>query len=150
MGHFEKLRPEQRFQNEHAYVICCWLEVVNDVISSRNVKTPEGYAVVNFEVASFSSFLYFSQKSFCDGEVGGGSGGMSAICSCSSPEVADDVISFDDVDTFRFYACVNLWIVIFSCFRQKSKSTIYAIRRQVLVNWSPIFGVKEQNCLMDY
>ena len=40
-------------QNEHVYVICCQPEAAGDVISSENVK---GYAVLNFEVASFSSF----------------------------------------------------------------------------------------------
>ena len=43
-------------QNEHVYAICCRQEVAGDVISGENVKTIEGYAVVNFEVTSFSSF----------------------------------------------------------------------------------------------
>ena len=41
-------------QNEQVYAICCRLEVASDVISVENVKTIEGYAVLNFEVASFS------------------------------------------------------------------------------------------------
>ena len=36
--------------------ICCWLEIVGDVISSENVNTTEGYALLNLEAASFSSF----------------------------------------------------------------------------------------------
>ena len=32
-------------------------EVAGDVISGRNVKTIEGYVVVNFEVTSSSNFL---------------------------------------------------------------------------------------------
>ena len=43
-------------QNEHVHVICCRPEVAGDVISGESVKTVEGYAVWNFEVASFSSF----------------------------------------------------------------------------------------------
>ena len=43
-------------QNEHVYAICCRSEVAGDVISGETVKTTEGYAVLNFEVASFSNF----------------------------------------------------------------------------------------------
>ena len=43
-------------QNEHVYAICCRLEVDCDVISGDNVKTIEGYTVLNFEVTSISSF----------------------------------------------------------------------------------------------
>ena len=43
-------------QNEHVYVICCRQEVAGDVISGENVKTIEGYAMLNFEVARFSTF----------------------------------------------------------------------------------------------
>ena len=39
-------------QNEHIYAICCRLEVVGDVISGENLKTIEGYVVLNFRVAS--------------------------------------------------------------------------------------------------
>ena len=42
--------------NEHVYAICCRLEVDDDAISGRYVKTAEGYIVVNFEVASSRSF----------------------------------------------------------------------------------------------
>ena len=35
--------------NEHVYAICCLPEVAGDVISCENVKTVEGYAVLNFE-----------------------------------------------------------------------------------------------------
>ena len=41
-------------QNEDVYVICCWPEVASDVISGGDVKTIEGYAVLNFEIASMS------------------------------------------------------------------------------------------------
>ena len=44
-------------QHEHVYAIVCRFEVDIDVISSRNVKTLGGYAVVNFEVATYSIVL---------------------------------------------------------------------------------------------
>ena len=43
-------------QNERVYAICCRPEVAGDVVSGENVNTNERYAVLNFEVASFSSF----------------------------------------------------------------------------------------------
>ena len=43
-------------QNEHAYAIWCRPEVAGVVISGENVKTVDGYAVSNFEVAPFSGF----------------------------------------------------------------------------------------------
>ena len=43
-------------QNEYVYAICCRPEVAGDVISGGNVKIIEGYAALNFETASFSSF----------------------------------------------------------------------------------------------
>ena len=55
--------------------------------------------MVNFEVASSSNVRDFSKRSFCDGEVGDGSGGVKAIC--SRPKVADDVISGEDAETFQ-------------------------------------------------
>ena len=42
--------------NEDVYVICWRPEVAGDVISSGNVKTFEGYAVLNFEIASIVEF----------------------------------------------------------------------------------------------
>ena len=51
-------------QNEHVYVICCWPEVVGDVISCENVKNIEGYAVLNFEVVSFSNFWDIKKNHF--------------------------------------------------------------------------------------
>ena len=42
--------------NEHVYAIFCQPEVAGDVISGGNVKTTEGYAVLNFEIASINSF----------------------------------------------------------------------------------------------
>ena len=53
-------------QIEHVYAICCRPEVDGDVISSYNVKTSEGYDVLNLEVTSFSSFREI-KKSFRDG-----------------------------------------------------------------------------------
>ena len=43
-------------KNERVYVICCRPEAAGDVIAYGNVKTIKVYVVVNFEVASFSSF----------------------------------------------------------------------------------------------
>ena len=43
-------------QNEHVYAISCRPEIAGDVICGNSVKTIEGYAVLNFEVASFSRF----------------------------------------------------------------------------------------------
>ena len=63
------------------------------------------------------SFRDFTKISFCHGEVGVSSGGMNAIC--SRPEVADDIIPGRDVDTFRCYACVNLYTASFGSFREK-------------------------------
>ena len=55
-------------KNEHVYAISCQPEIVVDVISGENVKTIEGYAVLNFEVASFSSFRdILKKKSFRGG-----------------------------------------------------------------------------------
>ena len=42
--------------NKHVYAICCRLEVAGNIVSGKNVKTVENYAVLHFEVASFSSF----------------------------------------------------------------------------------------------
>ena len=43
-------------QNAHVYAICCRPEVGGGVISGENIKTAEGYAALNVEVASSSSF----------------------------------------------------------------------------------------------
>ena len=43
-------------KNEHVFVICCLPGVTGDIISGRNVKTVEGYVLVNFGVASSSNF----------------------------------------------------------------------------------------------
>ena len=72
--------------------------------------------MLNFEIASFSSFRDFPKRSFWDGEVGEGSGGMKTIF--SRPEAAGHVISGEDVDTFHCNACVNLCIVKFSSFQE--------------------------------
>ena len=62
--------------------------------------------MVNVEVASSGSFQSFPKRSFSDGEVGDGSGGVDAIC--SRPEVPDDVIYGEDVDNLMYYHDVNL------------------------------------------
>ena len=51
-------------KNEHVYAICCRLEVAGDVLSGENVKTIEGFAVLNFEVAGFSSFRDIPKNHF--------------------------------------------------------------------------------------
>ena len=51
-------------QNEYVYAILCRPEVAGDVVSGGNVKTIEGYAVLNFEVASISSFRDIKKKLF--------------------------------------------------------------------------------------
>jgi len=43
-------------KNLHVCVICCRPEVAGDVISGGNVRTVEGYAVLNFEAASIIRF----------------------------------------------------------------------------------------------
>ena len=43
-------------QHEHVYAICCRREVAGDVISGENVKAIEGYALLNVEAVSSSSF----------------------------------------------------------------------------------------------
>ena len=43
-------------QSKHVYEIWCQPEVAGDVISDENVKSIEGYGLLNFEAASFSSF----------------------------------------------------------------------------------------------
>ena len=42
-------------QNEHVYASCCQQEVAGDVISGRDVKTIDGYMLVNFEASDLSS-----------------------------------------------------------------------------------------------
>ena len=61
-------------QNEHVYAICCRPEIADDFVSGENVMTIDGYAVLNFEVVSFSSFRIL-KKSFRDGGRRGGGGG---------------------------------------------------------------------------
>ena len=59
-------------QNEHVYAIYRRPEVAGDVISGENVKTIEGFTVLNIEVASSSRFQNIKNKSF---RYGGGGGG---------------------------------------------------------------------------
>ena len=56
-------------QNEHVYAICCRPELAGVVISGENVKTVEGYAMLNFEVASFSSFRDIPENHFVTAEA---------------------------------------------------------------------------------
>ena len=66
---------------------------------------------------------------------------MNAIC--SQPEVADDVIFSEDIETFSYYASVNLWIAIFSIFWENvNHPFMQCVDDQV--NLSPILGVKEK------
>ena len=48
-------RDQNMTQNLHVCTICNQPEVVYAVISGKNVKTIEGYLVVNVEVASYNS-----------------------------------------------------------------------------------------------
>ena len=43
-------------QNEHVYPVSSQQEVAGDAISAESVKAIEGYSVLNFEPASFSSY----------------------------------------------------------------------------------------------
>ena len=49
-------------QHEHVYSIYCRPEVAGDIILGCDVKIPEGYVVVNFEVTSGSSFRDIRKK----------------------------------------------------------------------------------------
>ena len=42
--------------NEHVYAVFCRPEVAGNIVSGGNVKTIEGYVMLNFEAACFSSF----------------------------------------------------------------------------------------------
>ena len=55
-------RDPNMTQHKHAYAICCRPEVTGDVISSETVKTFDGYALLNFEVASISSVRAIPKK----------------------------------------------------------------------------------------
>ena len=52
MAPLPRNRDPNTTQNEHVYVICYRPEVADDVISGENVKTIQGYDVLNFEDAS--------------------------------------------------------------------------------------------------
>ena len=49
-------------QNEQVYAICCRPDVGDDVISGENVKTLEGYSLMNFEIASSSFFPRYCKE----------------------------------------------------------------------------------------
>ena len=55
-------RDPNMTKNEHVYAICCQPEVAGDVISGGNVKTIKGYALLNFEAASFYSSFRANQN----------------------------------------------------------------------------------------
>ena len=55
--------------NEHVYAICCRPEVAGEVISSENVRTIDGYAVLNIDVASFNSFRNIQINHFVTAEA---------------------------------------------------------------------------------
>ena len=56
-------------QNEHVYAICCRPEVADVVLSSENIKTIVGYAVLNIEVASISSIRDIQKNPFATTEA---------------------------------------------------------------------------------
>ena len=56
-------------QSEHIYAICCRPEEASDVASGGNVKTTEGYAVLNFEGANFCSLRDIKKYHFVDVEA---------------------------------------------------------------------------------
>ena len=85
-------------KHRHTYKICCRLGVHGCIDLGRDVTAVEGYVMVNFEVASCCIFRDNREK-IPDTEVGGGACGINTICSRS--EVADDVISGYNVETFR-------------------------------------------------
>ena len=67
-------------KNEHVYAIFCRPKVACDTISTENVKTIEGYVVLNFEAAialavSVQIKISLPKKSFHDGGGGGGGSG---------------------------------------------------------------------------
>ena len=88
-------------------MICCQPEIADDVISGRNVKTVEGYVAYVLSSSSFRDF-----PTFCDDE--GGSGSTNAIC--SRPEVADDIIYGESVETFPDFIDVSLWFASLNSF----------------------------------
>ena len=51
-------------QNEHIYAMFCRPEAAGDVISGGNVRTIEGYVVLNFETARVISFRENRKQSF--------------------------------------------------------------------------------------
>ena len=57
---YQRNRDPNMIRNEHVYAICCRPEVAGDVISGESVKTVEGYAMLNFEVANFNSLVVSS------------------------------------------------------------------------------------------
>ena len=56
-------------QNEHICAICCRPKIAGDVSSSKRVKTVEGYALLNFAVARFSSFRDIKENHFLTAEA---------------------------------------------------------------------------------
>ena len=95
--------------------ICNLLPTVRRRLFRSKCGDQRSVVAPNFEVASCSSFRDLPKGSLCDGEVGGGSGGVTA--NSSRPETADDVIFGTDVEIFQDDVCVNLLVARFSGFR---------------------------------
>ena len=53
-------------KNEHICAIFCRLEAAGDVISGGNVKTIEGYFLLNFEAAGINSFRANQNQPFVE------------------------------------------------------------------------------------
>ena len=58
-------------QNEHVHAIFCRPGGAVDVISGANIRTIEGYIVINFEVATSISFREIQKQTLRDGGGGG-------------------------------------------------------------------------------
>ena len=117
-------------------------EVAWDVISGRNTRAM-WLCGGKFWRCTSSTFRDFPKRKLCHGEVGDGSGGMNAICIRS--EVADDVISGIDVDTFRCYACVNLWVASFSSFLENLNQPFMYGVDDGWSSWAPFSGSRSTN-----
>ena len=79
--------------------------------------------------------------------MGGGADGLNAIC--NRPEVADDVISGYNVETFRDYHAANLRVASVSSFLENLNQPP-RWPRYVPLGLGPIFGAKKQKCMVSY
>ena len=87
----------------------CRLEVAGGVILGCDVKAVTWWEILKLQAVVTSEII--EKKIFPDAEVGGG---IYAIC--SRPEVADDVISGYNLETFLNYHATNLRVTSFSSF----------------------------------